>query len=201
MPSSQPFPLQSLCVYCGSSLGCREAYRRAAERVGEELVRRGIRLVYGGGNVGLMGVVADAVLGGGGEVVGVIPQALVEREVAHAGPMDLRVVHSMHERKALMEELSDAFLALPGGFGTLDELFEITTWMQLGLHRKAVGLLNVEGYFDPLLAFVDRAVDEGFVHPEHRAILMTGDDVSTLMDRLASEPLPALKRWIHAGET
>src|ERR671932_40439 len=147
--------MRRLCVYAGSNAGARPEYARAAEELARELVARGIGLVYGGGRVGLMGVLADTVLAGGGEAIGVIPQALVDREVGHQGLTELRVVGSMHERKALMAELADAFVALPGGYGTWEEFFEIVTWVQLGLHPKPCGLLNVAGYYDPLLALAD----------------------------------------------
>jgi uncharacterized protein (TIGR00730 family) len=166
------------------------------------MVARGIGLVFGGGCVGLMGVVADAVLSAGGHAIGVIPEALVAREVAHRGLPDLRIVASMHERKALMAELSDAFVALPGGFGTFEEFCEVVTWTQLGLHRKRCGLLNVEGFYDPLLALVERAIAEGFIRPDNRSILLADEDAARLLDRLA-EPLPVLgPKWLrNADET
>ncbi len=161
-----------ICVFCGSSRGNRPAYREAAERVGSLLAGRGIGLVYGGGNIGLMGLMADAALAAGGEVIGVMPRRLVRREVAHRGLTELREVNSMHERKALMADLSDAFLALPGGYGTFEEFCEMLTWTQLGIHAKACGLLNVEGFFDPLLALFDRAVAEGFLKAQHRTLVL-----------------------------
>jgi len=176
-------------VFCGSSAGARPAYARAAREVGAELARRGVGLVFGGGRVGLMGAVADAVLEGGGEAIGVIPESLVKRELAHGGLSELLVVPSMHERKARMALLADAFLALPGGYGTLDETCEALTWTQLGIQSKPCGLLNVEGYFDPLLEFLDRAVREGFLAPENRAILRVGTDPSSLIERLLVERL------------
>jgi hypothetical protein len=171
-------------VYCGSNPGGRPGYRDAAAALGRLVAGRGIGLVYGGGNVGLMGVVAEAALGAGGEVIGVIPRAFVEKEVAHFGVSDLRIVGSMHERKALMADLSDAFVALPGGLGTLEELFETWTWAQLGLHAKPCGLLNVAGFFDPLVAFLDHAVRERFLKPPHRSLLIVEPAPGPLLDRL-----------------
>ncbi len=184
-----------VCVFCGSSPGASPAYERAAASVGALLARRGIGVVYGGGRVGCMGAVADAALAAGGEVIGVIPHALVAREVAHPGLTDLRVVGSMHERKALMAELSDAFLTLPGGFGTLEELFEAVTWRQLGIHEKPIGLLDVEGYFQSLIAFCDETVAAGFVRAHDRANLLEGKDPEELIDALVAairaEPSPS----------
>ena len=174
-----------MCVFCGSSLGVRPAYEHAARALGAEIAGRGLRVVYGGAAVGLMGVLADAALGAGGQVVGVIPQPLVDREVAHTGLTELRVTDSMHERKALMAELADAFVALPGGFGTLDEFAEILTWTQLGFQRKPCGLLNVAGFFDPLLTFFDHAAAEGFVRPGHRRLVTVDTDPARLFDTLA----------------
>ena len=188
--------LQRICVFCGSSFGSRPAYREAAEAVGRLLCRRGIELVYGGTNVGLMGALADACLGGGGSVIGVIPQALVDKELAHGGLTELRVVSSMHERKSLMADLSDAFLALPGGYGTWDELCEALTWTQLGIQRKACGLLNVSGYYDSFLEFADRAVSEGFLKDVNRGLLLSDDDPARLLGRLASYTVPIVDKWI-----
>jgi len=190
-----------VCVFAGSSSGSKPEYRTAAEDLGRELAARGIELVYGGAHVGLMGGVADAVLAGGGRVTGVIPNALVEKEVAHRGLTDLRVVTSMHERKALMADLSDAFVALPGGWGTLDEMFEILTWAQLGLHRKPCGLLNVEGFFDRLADYLDHALAEGFLTREHRGMLVVADDPDVIIERLKSVALPQVSKWIGRGET
>lgn len=173
-----------ICVFCGSSFGRLPVYREAAIEVGRQLARRGIGLVYGGASVGLMGALADAALAAGGEVIGVIPRALVDREIAHLGLSELRVVDSLHQRKALMAELADAFLALPGGIGTLDELSEALTWSQLGIHRKSLGLLNVAGYYDALLATLDHAVAERFVRPENRALLISDTDAARLIERL-----------------
>jgi uncharacterized protein (TIGR00730 family) len=188
--------LRSLCVFCGSSAGKRAEYAAAAVEVGRLLARRGIRLVYGGGNVGLMGVLADAALAAGGEVIGVIPQMLVDRELAHRGITELRTVSTMHERKALMAELSDAFLALPGGLGTFEELCEALTWSQLGIHAKPCGALNVCGYFDHLSALLDHAVAEKFVPPANRRLLITAESASELLHRLERfEPTPA-GQWL-----
>jgi uncharacterized protein (TIGR00730 family) len=168
-----------------------------AASLGEAVARRGLGLVYGGARVGLMGIMADAALKAGGDMVGVIPRALVAREVAHTGPTELRVVDSMqHERKALMASLADAFIAVPGGWGTLDELFEILTWAQLGLHRKPCGLLNVQRYFDPLLSFVDQSVVEGFVRPEHRQLIVVADTAESPLELLARQATPTVEKWI-----
>jgi uncharacterized protein (TIGR00730 family) len=178
--------MQAVCVFCGSSFGDKPIYRETAERMGRTLAERGLTLVYGGGNVGLMGVTADAALEAGGRVVGVIPQALADWEVAHDGLTELVIVQSMHERKARMAEASDAFIALPGGYGTLEELCEVLTWSQLGLHKKPCGVLNVEGYYDPLLALFERAVQDRFLGAEHRDLVLADTDVNTLLDRVAS---------------
>ena len=164
--------------------GLDPAYRQAAQTVGRLLCRRGIELVYGGGHIGLMGIVADACLSEGGRVIGVIPQALADKEVAHSGLTELRIVKSMHERKSVMAELSDAFLALPGGYGTWEELFEVLTWSQLGIQHKACALLNVEGYYDPLLAMADKALSDGFLRGVHRDLLLADVDPERLLDRL-----------------
>lgn len=183
--------IQSVCVFCGSRLGATPRYEQAAEAVGRLLAERGRTLVYGGGNVGLMGVLADGALKGGGEVIGVIPAALMERELGHGSVTDLRIVGTMHERKALMADLADAFLAMPGGYGTLDELCEILTWSQLGLHAKPVGLLNTEGYFDAFLSFLTRSVEEGFLHPIDREMLLVDSDPARLVERLLTAPVRA----------
>ncbi len=187
--------LQRVCVFCGSSTGTNGVYREAAYSVGRLLGRRGIELVYGGGNVGLMGAVADGCLQDGGQVIGVIPEALKNRELAHAGLTELRVVGSMHERKALMADLADAFIALPGGYGTWDEFCEVLTWSQLGIQRKACAVLNVNGYYDPLLAMADRAVTEGFLRDVHRALLLADDDPARLLDRLGGYTVPLVDKW------
>jgi uncharacterized protein (TIGR00730 family) len=182
--------LRRLCVFAGANAGAHDDYRETASALGTELARREITLVYGGASVGLMGAIADAVLQGGGEAIGVIPRALVEREVAHPSLSELRIVESMHARKALMGELSDAFLALPGGLGTLEELFEVATWKQLGLHDKPVGLLNVRGYYDRLVALLDHAVAEGFVKAEHRQMLLIDRDAGRLLERIVRSQIP-----------
>lgn len=188
--------MKRVCVFCGSSPGNLPAYLDAARATGQALAARGLGLVYGGGSVGLMGAVADATLAAGGEVVGVIPRALELRELAHRRLTTLHVVGSMHERKARMAELADGFLALPGGMGTLEELAEILTWAQLGLHARPVGLLDVAGYYGALIAFFDRAAGEGFVRPEHRRLLLVGSEPGPLLDRFAAwRPVP-VERWI-----
>ncbi|WP_437191044.1 TIGR00730 family Rossman fold protein [Planctomicrobium sp. SH527] len=173
--------VQSLCVFCGSRPGKDPVWAAAATELGTELARHGIHMVYGGGNVGIMGIVADAVLAGGGEITGVIPESLVNRELAHPGVKDMRVVVSMHTRKALMSELSQGYIALPGGLGTFDELFEILTWAQLGFHRKPVAILNTNGYFDPLVAMLDFAVESDFMRAEHRSLVFIANTVSELL--------------------
>ncbi|HKG94614.1 MAG TPA: TIGR00730 family Rossman fold protein [Gemmatimonadaceae bacterium] len=194
-------PLSRLCVFCGSSAGARPEYAAAARRLGRLLAERGIGLVYGGGGTGIMGELADAALAAGADVVGVIPHALRAREAAHRGLSDLRLVDTMHERKSLMAELADGFVALPGGLGTLEELFEIWTWAQLGVHAKPCALLDVEGYYAPLLAFLDRAVEERFVRAPARAMLLVDPDPAALLDRLAAYEPPAVTRWMGRGET
>jgi uncharacterized protein (TIGR00730 family) len=189
-----------VCVFCGSSPGRDPRYRDAARRLAHALVGRGLGLVFGGGSVGLMGVLADAMLAAGGEAIGVIPHGLAAREVAHRGLRDLRVVPSMHARQALMAELSDAFLALPGGFGTFEELFEVVTWAQLGIHRKPIGLLNVGGYYDGLIGFLDHAVAEEFVSRENRGLVLIADTPEALLDRLAAHPPGAGPEWITPEE-
>jgi hypothetical protein len=173
--------IQSVCVFCGSASGATSAYVDSARAFGREAVRQGMRVVYGGAGVGLMGALADSVLDAGGEVIGVMPRSLVEREVAHTGLTELRVVDTMHERKATMAQLADAFVALPGGLGTLEELFEVWTWGMLGLHTKPYGLLDVDGYYQPLIAFLDHAVAQGFVRPAQRAELRVHGDPRTLL--------------------
>lgn len=178
--------MKRICVFCGSSPGLSSDYRTMTEQLGEALLRKRIGLVYGGGDVGLMGRLAHVVVEGGGEVIGVIPKALAIKEVAYAGLPDLRVVESMHERKALMAELSDAFIALPGGLGTLEEFFEVLTWVQLGIHHKPCGILNIGGYYDLMIEFLDHAVDQRFMRPEHRANVLVDDDPDGLLAKLAS---------------
>ena len=189
-----------ICVFTGSRHGARSEYAEAAKRLGRDLVGRNYGLVYGGGNVGLMTVIADTVLELNGHVTGVIPGSLVGKEVAHRGLSDLRVVDSMHERKALMASLSDAFIALPGGFGTFEEFCEAVTWTQLGLHRKPCGLLNVAGYYDPLVALFDRAVSDGFIRAENRGIVVTDSDPEALIDRLNEWPSTAGSATIRPEE-
>ena len=193
--------MKRVCVFSGSSPGADLAYRAAAIDLGHRLADRGIELVYGGAHVGLMGALADAALEGGGRVTGVIPQSLVDREIAHPGLSDLRVVASMHERKAQMAELADAFVALPGGVGTLEELFEVYTWNQLGLHAKPLGLLNVRGYFDGLVRFLDHAVEERFITRENRAMLLVGEDFDALLDGLAGWEAPTRPKWIDRAQS
>jgi uncharacterized protein (TIGR00730 family) len=188
--------VKRVCVFCGSSPGARSAYAEAATAFGSALAARRTGLVYGGGNVGLMDDVANAVLDAGGHVIGVIPEALVAREVAHLGISELRVVGSMHERKAVMADLAVAVVALPGGFGTIEELFEVLTWTQLGLHEKPCGLLDVAGYYRPLIAFLDHALAERFVTPEHRSMLLVADDANELLDRLDRWRPPSVDKWI-----
>jgi uncharacterized protein (TIGR00730 family) len=193
--------MRRICVFAGSSSGVRREYLDAASDLGKLLAARGIELVYGGARVGLMGAVADAALAGGGRVTGVIPEALVEKEVAHNGLTDLRIVTSMHQRKALMADLSDAFVALPGGWGTLDEMFEILTWAQLGLHRKPCGLLNVQGYFERLLAFLDHTVEQGFVRREYGSLLAVSESPVALLEALQVQTPPAVEKWIDLAST
>ena len=193
--------MKRICVFCGSSLGTRNEYAEAAVHLGGVLAKRNIGLVYGGGNVGLMGVIADAVLEAGGEVIGVIPHSLAQREIEHQGLTQLHVVDSMHTRKAMMADLADAFIAMPGGVGTFEEFFEAVTWTQLGLHRKACGLLNVAGFYTPLAAFIDQAVSEGFIKPLHRASIVVDDDAERLLDTMAQVKLPDVPKWITREET
>ena len=184
----------SLCVYCGSRSGDDPAFEAAARTIGQAVGKRGWRLVYGGGRAGLMGTVADAALAAGAEVIGIIPQALMGRELGHGGLTELHVVETMHERKRLMAERSDAFIALPGGIGTFEELFEVWTWLQLGYHTKPVGLLNAAGYYDGLLAFLDHSVARGFVPAAQRDLLQVAADAEALLDRMAALAPPALGR-------
>jgi hypothetical protein len=193
--------MKSICVYCGSSPGRQESYAVAARALARALVDRNLRLVYGGACVGIMGMVADAVLEFGGEAVGVIPESLVRREVAHANLTELHITHSMHERKNLMAELADGFIALPGGIGTLEEIFEIWTWAQLGLHGKPCGLLNVEGYYDALTAFLDHTVAERFVKETHRDMLIVEQDPDVMLNRFAEYRPVAVTKWVGKDET
>jgi uncharacterized protein (TIGR00730 family) len=193
--------LRRICIFCGSSTGLHPEYRAAAERIAIELAKRQLGVVFGGGGVGLMGIVADTALAHGAHVIGVIPSAMVARELAHRGLPDLRIVGSMHERKALMATLSDAFIALPGGFGTFEELCEVVTWTQLGLHRKPCGLLNVAGYYDGLIALFDRAVADGFIRSENRRIVLADSDPAGLIARLFERPAPVSSPVIGLAET
>jgi hypothetical protein len=194
--------MRRVCVFCGSNPGARPGYAAAAREMGGLLAGAGVGVVYGGGRVGLMGELADAAMAAGGEVVGVIPQALVDREIGHPGISELRVVGSMHERKALMAELADAFVALPGGAGTVEELFEVFTWAQLGLHRKPCALLDVEGYYEGIEQFLAHAVEEGFVRERHRDLLMVERDPALLLRRLREwRPGQVEPKWIDAAET
>jgi uncharacterized protein (TIGR00730 family) len=194
--------VKRVCVFCGSSEGTSPEYAEAARALAAELVRRRLGVVYGGGSVGLMGVLADAALAQGGEVIGVIPRALAAREIAHAGLSELRAVESMHERKATMASLVDGFIALPGGLGTLEETLEILTWAQLGIHRKPVGVLNVAGYYDGLLRLLGHAVREGFLRREYCALLLFADTPGELLDRFATWQPPALPRaWLDPSQT
>lgn len=191
-----PARFRRICVYCGSSEGVRPEYVEAARGLGGFLARRKIGLVFGGGRVGLMGAVAEGALAAGGEVIGIIPEKLRSRELAHLGLTELYVVDSMHARKTMMANLSDAFIAMPGGWGTLEETFEVTTWAQLNYHLKPVGLLNVRGYYDRLLAFVEHAVAEGFIRDVHRGLVVSSADPAELLDLLARVEIPELGRWI-----
>ncbi len=190
--------MKQVCIFCGSYPGTQPFYMAAAHAMGLGLAKRNLGLVYGGGRVGLMGAVADGTLARGGKVTGVIPQSLVDRELAHTGLSELRVVTSMHQRKAMMAEIADAFIALPGGFGTLDELFEIITWAQLGFHHKPIALLNISGYFDPLTQFIEHMATEGFIKPVHRKAVLVKDDVDTLLDTIVAYQPPQLEKWIDS---
>ena len=189
--------LHRICVYCGSSPGNDPAHRAAALALGGFLAREGITVVYGGGNVGLMGAVADGALAEGGQVIGVIPQSLMEKELGHRGVTELHVTSSMHERKQMMVDLSDGFIALPGGFGTLDELFETLTWLQLGFHHKPVGLLNVGGFFDGLTSFISHMSTTGFLKPEHASCVLVEPEAEKLLARMRTFQPPDLGKWIE----
>jgi uncharacterized protein (TIGR00730 family) len=192
--------MKRICVFCGSSPGVRPEYADAAQAMGRALAGQGMGLVYGGGRVGLMGIVADAVMQAGGEAVGVIPEALMRREVGHQALTELHVVGSMHERKALMADLSDGFVAMPGGYGTFEEFCEVITWSQLGIHPKPCALLNVAGYYDALLAMFDHGVAEGFIRPQHRAMVLTEADPDRLIEQMRSFVPPDAEKWITPGE-
>ena len=193
--------MKRICVYCGSNPGKLTEYREAARVLGHALAARNLGLVYGGASIGVMGAVADAVLEKGGEAIGVIPFALATREVAHSGLNDLFVVDSMHERKAKMAELSDGFIALPGGWGTIEEIFEMLTWAQLGFHQKPCGLLNISGYYDHLFAFLEHAIDQRFVREEYRPMIMMEQTANGLLDRYMKYQAPTVKKWIGPKET
>jgi uncharacterized protein (TIGR00730 family) len=192
--------ISSVAVYCGSNLGTDPAYARAAASLGRTLADRGMRLVYGGGHVGLMGAVADAVTQHGAEAHGVITEALQAKEIAHEGLTSLKVVKTMHERKAAIADAADAFVMLPGGFGTFDEFFEVVTWTQLGIHAKPCGILDVAGFFAPLRALLDGAVTAGFVHPAHRDMVIVDDDPARLLDRLAAWTPVTVSKWLDRAE-
>ena len=193
--------MNAICVFCGSSTGDDPAYAAAARDLAAALAHRKLQLVYGGGSVGLMGILADDVLARGGRVTGVIPQALWDREVGHKGLTDLRIVSNMHERKALMAKLSDGFIAMPGGIGTMEEFFEVWTWAQLGVHAKPCGLLNAGGYFSDLLAFLDHMVTKRLLRPEHRKMVMVEDDADRLLRRFESYQPPAVPKWLDGVST
>jgi len=193
--------MQSICVFCGSRTGGLLEYTEAARQLGHLLAQQGVRLIYGGGNIGLMGVVADAVLEASGEAIGVIPQALAEKEVAHHGLTQLHVVSSMHERKAMMANLADGFIALPGGYGTFEEFCEIITWYQLGIHRKACGLLNIAGYYDPLLSQFDLGVREGFISDSHREMIIAETQPQPLLDKILAFHSTETSQWLTQDET
>ena len=193
--------MKRICVYCGSSPGRQELYVQSARSLGKVLVAQGLELVYGGARIGVMGAVADQVLSLGGVVTGIMPQALVDKEVAHQGLSKLHVVGSMHERKMLMAELSDGFIALPGGFGTLEEIFEVLTWNQLGFHQKPCGLLNIGGYYDHLATFLNHSVQEQFVKQQSREMLMVEDRPETLLKAFDAYRAPVVNQWIHHNQT
>jgi len=192
--------LKRISVFCGSRDGSRSSYVQAAEALGQALLQRGIGLVYGGGGVGMMGRISETVKSGGGEIIGIIPDALLAREVGRNDIGELRIVRSMHERKAMMVEISDGFIAIPGGFGTFEEFCEIVTWAQLGLHAKPVGLLNVDSYFDPLIAQFDRAVTEEFAYPENRALILHETNPDRLLDLMEAYNPPKVEQWIDPDE-
>jgi uncharacterized protein (TIGR00730 family) len=193
--------MKRICVYCGSNTGKGGEYVAAAGQLGRELVSRGLGLVYGGADIGVMGAVANAVLDAGGEAIGVIPESLATREVAHSGLSEMHVVKSMHERKAQMAALSDGFIALPGGWGTFEEMFEMLTWAQLGFHQKPCGLLNIQGYYSLLYRFLEHAMQEQFVREAYRAMLLMEDNAADLLDRFTTYRAPRVKKWITADET
>lgn len=193
--------IKSVCVFCGSSHGFAPEYEQMAMDMGRAIAARGWTLVYGGGNVGLMGVVADAALKADGKVIGVIPEALLARELGHRGVTELRVVNTMHERKAMMADLADGFIALPGGIGTFEEFFEVLTWAQLGIHRKPCGLINTRGYYQPVMDLLANAVKEGFLKEEHRQMVLTADEVEDLLTRMEKHVPPQTMKWIGRSQT
>jgi uncharacterized protein (TIGR00730 family) len=192
--------IKKVCVFCGSSAGNRPVYRESAAQLGNQLAASGITLVFGGGRVGLMGVLADSVLQGGGEVIGVMPRALAEKEIAHSSLTHLHIVETMHERKALMADLADSFVLLPGGFGSWEEFCEVVTWLQLGMHRKPCGILNVAGYYDGLLALTAHAVGEGFLALAYKEMVIVRDNVEQLLSQLNTAPLPSIAKWVSKQE-
>jgi uncharacterized protein (TIGR00730 family) len=193
--------VKRICVYCGSNPGKSAEFLESARSLARELVRRDICLVYGGASVGIMGEIADTVLAGGGEVIGVIPQALVDKEVSHAGLTELKIVGSMHERKEIMADISEGFIALPGGLGTIEEIFEVLTWAQLGFHKKPCALLNIKGYYDKLIQFLTHAVAEGFIANPHREMLLVEEEPHRLLEIMAAYSAPAVDKWIGRNET
>lgn len=193
--------MKRICVFCGSSSGTDPVYLNAAEKLGEFLAKKGVGLVYGGGRVGLMGKIADTVMASGGEVVGVIPAALDEKEIAHRGITELRVVDSMHERKAMMADLADGFIAMPGGFGTFEEFCEIVTWAQLGIHKKPCALLNVNGFYDQMITMFDHSTQQGFIRDEHRALVLVDTKIDTLFEKMTSYIPPAIPKWMDTQST
>ena len=196
-----PTPLRSICVYCGSSPGADPQFRAAAYATGQALAQRGIRVIYGGGNIGLMGAVADGAIAAGGEVIGVIPHHLADKELAHEGATQMFRVTTMHERKAMMADLADGFIALPGGIGTLEELFETLTWLQLGLHHKPVALLEIAGFWAPLLQFLEGMTQHRFLKPEHRDLLLVDTDLSSLLDQMTHFSAPDAQKWLDTVKT
>lgn len=192
--------MQRICVFCGSKTGDNERFREAAVELGQRMAAENIGLVFGGGSVGLMGVIADAVLAKKGEVIGVIPGLLSVKELLHPDVADMRITADMHERKATMAELSDAFIAMPGGFGTFEELFEVITWAQLGIHRKPIGLLNVAGFFDPLVRMVDHAIDTGFIKESNRRLILVEEQLAVLLSRIREYEMPNVKQWLGPEE-
>ncbi len=196
-----PAPLSAICVYCGSSPGADPQYRAAAYATGQALAQRGIRVIYGGGNIGLMGAVADGAIAAGGEVIGVIPHHLADKELAHTGATQMLRVGTMHERKAQMADLADGFMVLPGGIGTLEELFETLTWLQLGLHRKPVALLDIADFWQPLLTFLESMTQQRFLKPEHRDLLLVDTDLPRLLDQMAHFSAPDAMKWLDTVKT